>query len=116
ALELAGPDTGHRRQVRKAPRAPCRDLRKSRVVEDDIRRDLVSTRALEAPPFEHGVDRIIRIGLASLRSLSANTELAEEPARPLRPRDEEMTLGARQADVKEPAFFRDLSRRLGKCH
>src|SRR5207237_8835235 len=103
-------------QVGKAPRAPCRDLRKRRVVEHDVRRDLVSTRALEAPPFEHGVDRIVRVGLTSLRRLSANTELAEERARPLCPRDEEMTLGARQADVEELAFFRDLSRRLGKFH
>src|SRR3954469_18034808 len=52
ALQLCGADPRNRRELRdRAGTAGC-DLRKRRVVEDDIRGDLFSPRPLETPLFE----------------------------------------------------------------
>ena len=67
-------------------------------------------RALESPFLQHREGRVVRIGLAAHRRLALHAELAEKPARLPRPRDEQVPLRAREADVEESPLLRYLRR------
>ena len=101
----------------KRLRLAAGDLGERRVVEDDVCRHLVRACALEPPLLERGEDRIVRLRLAPRRpSPRLQPELAQEARRRARPRDEQVPLRARQADVEQPPLLGDRVRRLRLPH
>src|SRR5207302_10841014 len=112
ALELRRPYAGDGGQLTEVTGLPRGDLRQRRVVEDDVSRLLVRRRPLEPPPLQRRVERIVRFGLAPLHEMCLDTQLGEEADRPSAPRQCEVPLGARDADVKQTPLLRDLGIRL----
>src|SRR5512132_443260 len=117
ALELRRADARHGCELRKRSRPSLGDLLERGVVEDDIRRHLVGLRSLEAPLLQGPEGRRQLLLRAARRRLSPSLdpELAEETARPARPRQGEMLAGPSDAYVEQPALLRDrvvVSKRL----
>src|SRR5581483_7527990 len=106
ARELRRTDAGNGRQLRESDRPSRRDLLERRVVEDDVRRDLVLLGTTE-PPLTQRVEALRRRRPLGT-SFRTYPELAEETAGLPHPRDREPALRARHADVEEPALLGEL--------
>src|SRR5215212_3744930 len=109
ALQLRRPDARNRRQFRERPWAALRDLLERRVVEDDVCRDLVGLRPLEAPLLQRPERRGQLSFGPPVRCLAPglDAELGEEAARPPRPRQRQVLSGSGDADVEQPALLRN---------
>src|SRR5215211_3890947 len=98
ALELRRADARDLRELPELLWTAAGDLLERRVVKDDERRHFVASRPLQAPRLERRQRRVV-----DRRRL--DSQLRQEAARLARPRDLEVVLRARHADVEQPAFL-----------
>ena len=82
-------------------------------MEDDVGRDLVGARALQAPLLERGVGRVVGLLGARLphrRRRGLDAELEQEAARHTCPGEREVALRPRHADVEQAPFLVERAR------